>query len=333
MGKRFGHFGIEQRCEIARRRQAGESLRKIAAALDCSPSSVARELKRNGSVKGYRPQYAQDQAWARRWRGSKLLRDQHLQARTRELLSRGWSPEIVSAELAKEGLSISHESIYRFIYAQIARTNDYSWRRYLPRAKSRRGRRRRPGGSPVDTIKGRVPLKERPAAASDRTEPGHWEADLMLFSRYGQAVLVAHERSSRLTLLVALNTKAAVPTADTLHHLLSPLPQHMRRSIAFDNGTEFAQHQTLRDRLGIQTFFCDPHSPWQKGGVENAIGRLRRWLPRRTDLKTLAPADLQRLALHYNHTPRKCLGFHTPAQVFARVLHFKCEFTFPPARE
>ena len=328
MGKRFQHFDIEQRCEIARRRQAGESLRKIAAALDCAPSSVARELKRNASAKGYQPSYARDQAWARRWRGSKLLRNQELQTRVRECLARGWSPETVSAALANEGLSISYESIYRFIQAQIDRTNDYSWRHYLPRAKSKRGRRARPGGSPVKTIQGRVSLNERPLAAADRAEPGHWEADLMLFSEYGQAVLVTHERTSRLTILVPLTTKAAVPTAETLYDLLRPLPPHMRRSIAFDNGTEFAQHHTLRQRLGIQTFFCDPHAPWQKGGVENAIGRLRRWLPRRTDIRALAPGDLHRLALHYNHTPRKCLGFRTPAQVFAQVLHFKCEFSF-----
>lgn len=333
MGKRFCHFNTEQRYEIARRREAGESIRKIAAALDCAASSVARELKRNGSAKAYRPEHASERAWARRWRGSKLARNQHLQARVIECLGRGWSPETVAAELAKEDLLISYESIYRFIEAQIRRTNDYAWRRLLPRAKSKRGRRGRPGGSPVKTIQGRVSLTQRPAAAADRIEPGHWEADLMLFSQYGQAVLVAHERTSRLTVLVPLMTKAATPTADTLHALLSPLPPHMLRTIAFDNGTEFAQHQTLRDRLGIQTFFCDPHAPWQKGGVENAIGRLRRWLPRRTDIRALDPGALQRLALHYNHTPRKCLGFRTPAQVFAQVLHFKCEFTFPLARE
>ena len=333
MGKQFRHFDIEQRCEIARRREAGESLRKIAAALDCAPSSVARELNRNGSAQAYRPAYADEQAWARRWRGSKLLRQPQLQERVRECLCRGWSPETAAAELSKEGLAISYESIYRFIQAQIYRTNDYSWRRLLPRGKSKRGRRGRRGGSPVKTIQGRVSLSERPAAASDRAEPGHWEADLMLFSKYGQIVLVAHERTSRLTVLLAQATKAAVPTAQALYDLLSPLPQHMLRSITFDNGTEFAQHHTLRQRLGIQTFFCDPHAPWQKGGIENAIGRLRRWLPRRTDLRTLSPDHLRRLTLQYNHTPRKCLGFRTPAPVFAQVLHFKCEFTFPPARE
>ena len=149
----------------------------------------------------------------------------------------------------------------------------------------------------------------------------------MLFSAYGQAVLALHERTSRLTALVRQPSKAATPLANTLHALLAPLPTRLRRTLTFDNGTEFAFHYTLGDRLGIKTFFCDPHAPWQKGGVENAIGRLRRWLPRKTDLSALPPDRLHHLALLYNHTPRKCLGFRTPAEVFAKVLHFKCEST------
>jgi len=334
MGRCFRHFDLDQRCEIARLRQAGYSLRQIATALDCAPSSVARELKRNASAQGYRPAYAGQQAHARRWRGSKLLRDPGLQELVLERLGWGWAPQTVAARLAQEqGRRISHESIYRFIAAQIARTNDFRWRGYLPRAKSKRGWRGRKGGSPAEHIQRRVPLSQRPAAAADRLQPGHWEADLMLFSLYGQAVLALHERSSRLTILVNQPSKAAAPLADTLHSLLAPLPQRLRRTLTFDNGTEFALHYTLGDRLGIQTFFCDPHAPWQKGGIENAIGRLRRWLPRKTDLSTLPSGHLQQLALLYNHTPRKCLGFQTPAEVFAQVLHFKCESTFRLAPE
>src|SRR5262249_47747109 len=120
----------------------------------------------------------------------------------------------------------------------------------------------------------------------------------------------------------------ATPLVNTLLALLEPLPKRLRRSITFDNGTEFALHYTLHDQLGIKTFFCDPRAPWQKGGVENAIGRLRRWLPRKTDLNRLSPQRLHQLALLYNHTPRRCLGFRTPVEVFAKLLHFKCETTF-----
>jgi IS30 family transposase len=328
MGKCFRQFDLEQRCEIARRRHAGESLRQIAAALDCAPSSIARELKRNGSARGYQPAYAAQQAHARRWRGSKLVRHPHLQKRVLDCLAMRWSPETVAACLRAEGLAISYESIYRFIAAQIARTNDYAWRRYLPRGKSKRGRRPRKGGSPAAHIRHRVALAQRPVEANDRRQPGHWEADLMLFSTYGQAILALHERSSRLTALIQQPSKAAAPTADTLYRLLAPLPPPLRRTLTVDNGTEFALHYTVRDRLNIKTFFCDPHAPWQKGGIENAIGRLRRWLPRRTDLRTLPADHLLKLAQLYNHTPRKCLGFRTPAHVFAQLLHFNCESTF-----
>jgi IS30 family transposase len=334
MGRCFRHFDLEQRCEIARCRQAGQSLRQIAAALDCAPSSIARELKRNASAPGYRPAYADEQAQARRWRGSRLLRDPSLQALVLERLAKGWAPQTVASRIAQDqNRHISHESIYRFIAAQIARTNDYSWRHYLPRAKSKRGCRGRKGGSPVDHIHRRIPLSERPVAAADRAQAGHWEADLMLFSIYGQAILALHERTSRFTVLVIQPSKAAAPVADTLHHLLAPLPTHLRRTLTFDNGTEFALHHRLTDQLGIKTFFCDPHAPWQKGGVENAIGRLRRWLPRKTNLARLPPDVPIHLMCLYNHTPRKCLGFQTPAEVFAKVLHFKCETSFPLSRE
>ena len=330
MGKQFKQFGLEARCEIARRRHAGESLRQIGAALDCSASSVSRELKRNGAKGGYKPVYAAEQAQARRWHGSRLTRDVQLQALVLQGLRRGWSPEQVAARLDGR---ISYESIYRFIAAQIARTNDFAWRHYLPRGKSQRGWRGRKGGSPVDHIRERVSIEKRPAQAATRRQPGHWEADLMLFSRYGQAVLTLHERSTRLTAVVPLSTKAAAPVAHTLHTLLAPLPPRLRRTLTFDNGTEFALHHTLHHPLGLKTFFCDPHAPWQKGGIENANGRIRRFLPRKTDLSTLTPEQIHQVALLYNHTPRKCLGYKTSAEAFAKLLHFKCESTFRPSPE
>jgi IS30 family transposase len=334
MGSRYRHFSIEERCEIARRSDAGQSLRQIAAALDRSASSIARELKRNTGAAGYRPTYAGEQAHARRWRGNRLLREPELQGRVLKLLKRGLSPEAVAGRLALEHgeAVISYETIYRFIYAQIARTKDYAWRRYLPRAKTKRGHRGRKGGSSVLHIADRVPIAQRPARFSDRANAGHWEADTMQFSKYGQTVLTLHERSTRLTWMQRLPSKAAASVAKRIESLLAPLPQDLRQSITFDNGTEFAHHYALRQPLGIQTFFCDPYSPWQKGGVENAIGRLRRRLPRKTDLATVSPKQLQHLAALYNHIPRKCLGYQTPAEVFSKVLHFKCESTSPPAR-
>lgn len=335
MGQKYTQLGVEERCEIARRCQAGETIRQIAASLDRAPSSIARELKRNDSSQGYAPTYAQQQARARRWTGSKLLRDPALQADVLSRLAAGASPQAVAGRLKRERGQpvISHETIYRFIAAQIARTKDYSWRHYLPQAKSKRGWRASTGGSAVEHIRQRVSIGARPAHIETRKQPGHWEADLILFARYGQAVLAVHERRSRLTMIVRQPSKAAVPLADTLTALLAPLPARLRRTLTFDNGTEFAYHYMLHKPLNMKTYFCDPHAPWQKGGVENAIGRLRRDLPRKTDLDTLSPDDLLQIARRYNHVPRKCLGYQTPAEVFSNLLHFKCESTFPPARE
>jgi IS30 family transposase len=331
MGEHYDHVTLEERCTIARLRDSGQSIRQIAAALDRSPSSISRELKRNhGAQVGYKPAYAEEQARARRWTGSRLERDEALRRLVLGCLERGWSPEQVAGWLKQQQAptTISHESIYRFIYAQIRRTNDGAWRRYLPRAKFKRGWRGRKGRSPT-RIQGRVSITERPKAARYRRTPGHWEADLMLFAAYGQAILVAHERKSRILLLAKQPSKAAQPTVEQLIAWLQPLDKPLRQTVTFDNGSEFAQHYRLKDELGVQTFFCDTHSPWQKGGIENAIGRMRRPLPRKTDLANIDLDSLIACVAAYNNTPRKCLGFKSPAQAFlAQLLHFECESTF-----
>jgi transposase, IS30 family len=334
MGRQYEQLSLDDRLEIARLRADGCSVRQIAAALDRSPSSISRELRRNsGSDVGYKPSYAQEQMRARRWAGSRLERDPALRRAVLERLARGWSPEQVAGRLAREAgrKVISYESIYRFIYAQIARTKNYRWRRYLPRGKSKRGFRGRRGGSSATFIEGRISVAERPPAAADRKTPGHWEADLMLFSKYGQAVLTIHERQSRLLLATRPPNKAAHRIARHLVRLFAGLPPELRKTVTFDNGTEFARHRALH-RLAMQTFFCDPYAPWQKGGIENAIGRMRRFIPRKTDLATLPHKRFTDLVSAYNNTPRKCLDFRTPAETFAQVLHFECESTSPPAR-
>ena len=331
MGKHYEHFTLEERCTIARLHQAGQSIRQIATALDRSPSSISRELKRNhGTQVGYKPAYAQEQAAARRWKGSRLERDADLRRLVLGCLQRGWSPEQVAGWLdrQKPATTISHETIYRFIYAQIRRTNDGAWRHYLPRAKGKRGWRGRPGGSSASFIKDRVPITLRPDDVQDRRSFGHWEADLMLFAAPGQAILVAHERKSRLLLLAKQPSKASQPAAEQLIAWFQLLDRRLRKTITFDNGTEFALHYILTDELGIRTFFCDPHSPWQKGAIENAIGRMRRPLPRKTNLTAIDHDTLNAYVAAYNNTPRKCLGFRSPAEAFLlKLLHFKCEST------
>ena len=155
----------------------------------------------------------------------------------------------------------------------------------------------------------------------------------MLFRTYGQAVLTLHERHSRLIVAARPQGKASALVADAMCELLSGLPPEWRQTVTFDNGTEFARHYQLHE-LGIDTFFCDTYSPWQKGGVENAIGRLRRMLPRKTDLANVSDERFTQLVQIYNNTPRKCLGYYTPAEILSKqLLHLKCESTSQIDRE
>ena len=323
MGQRYHQFTLEERCRIAQLHEAGQSYRQIAASLDRAPSSIAREVTRNRSAQsGYQPAYADDLAWSRRWQGMRLERDPILRDMVLSRLAIGWSPEQVAGRLD----CVGKETIYRFIHAQIARTKDYRWRHYLPRGKSKRGWRGRRGGSPALHIKGRVSISERPAV----TGAGHHEADTLLFATYGQAVLVTLEKQSRHITLSKLETRKAPVVARQIRRHIGSLPAPLRQTLTVDNGTEFAGHA----KTGVPTYFCDPHKPWQKGAVENANGRLRRFLPRKTNLDTLSQRDLDHLADIYNNTPRKCLGFKTPDEIRQQqLLHFEWDSTPPRARE
>lgn len=350
MGTSYTQLSAEERIEIGHLRAAGHSLAFIGSKLGRSASSISRELRRNAKptkkyAGGYEPLRAHELALRRRrWDARfKLAREHALRHYVGECLAMGCSPEQISGRLALEnanssaapelaGLCISHEAIYRYIYHRSGQ-KDY-WHRLLPRAKARRGRFQRKRG-PSELIAGRVSVREREAKANAREVFGHWEGDLMLFSTYGQALLVAHERRSRACFLRKQPNKTAALVHHSLRQLFAPLPKWARRSIAFDNGSEFSQHQRLNVELDMSTYFCDQHSPWQKGGIENAIGRARRDLPRKCDLSTLTQAQLDLIAQKYNNTPRKCLGYRTPAEVFLQqlqALHFNRERTSPPAR-
>jgi IS30 family transposase len=210
-------------------------------------------------------------------------------------LAEGWSPEQIAGRMAQGPGSdrISYESIYRYIYWRSWSFNE-TLHRWLPRQKYRRGRRLPNGRWSTASILERVSIHDRPAVVETRTRSGDWEADLMSFSKPGQFLLVVQERRSRRALLMRQRARTAQSVADNLSAIVEALPAHRCQSMTFDNGAEFSKHYLLSRRFGIQTWFCDTHSPWQKGGIENAIGRLRRLLPRNTDLDAL-PAH--RLAL------------------------------------
>jgi transposase, IS30 family len=323
MGQCYGQLSLQERVEIYHLHAGGRSQNQIASVLDRAPSTISRELRRNSRPTkvwpgGYEPVRAQQLAERRRqWDGRfKLARQTDLRNSVGTSLAMGHSPEQIAGRLARQHgrVIISHESIYRFIYHRAAQKD--SWYRLLPRHKRARGRQRRISAS---FIKQRRSITERPAEAQGREVAGHWEADFMLFARCGQGLLVLHERQTRFSMVRQPVDRKAVRTARTIARQLDKLPQAMRKTISFDNGNEFAEHYRLHKTLSIQTFFCDPHSPWQKGGVENSIGRLRRSLPRKTDLNLITAATLQRHVQRLNDTPRKCLDFQTPAEAFSKL--------------
>ncbi len=336
MGRKYQQLSAEERVKIYPWHAKGKSARFIGEALGRHASTITRELRRNSQPTkqwkgGYEPVRAEALAVRRRqWDNRhKLSRQPALRACVHDGLAMGWSPEQIAGRLAlRHGSTvISHEAIYRFVYHCTAQ-KDY-WHRLLPRQKYRRGHYNTGRYNPVEHIKNRVSIADRNAAVQTREHPGHWEADLMIFRNKKSNVLVAQERRTRFVFLHAQPDKKAVRVRRNLHRGLARLPPALRQTLTQDNGTEFAEHYKLAAALNLKTFFCDPRSPWQKGGVENANGRLRRWLPTTTPTQNLTQAFMASLAAQFNHTPRKCLGFKTPAELFSKyLLHLKRDSTY-----
>lgn len=327
MGQCYDQLSLRERMTIDLLLSEGLSQSQIAIRLGRSRSTITREVRRNARpTKRWRGPYdgvradglaARRRQWDARF---KLARQPDLAAEVKRRLAMGLSPEQVAGRLARENgrTIVSHESIYRFI-AHRSRCRDPSWRRLLLRATRRRGHPKPRGGSLVRLMKHRVSITLRPSVVAGRIEPGHWEGDLMTFRRNRQSVLVLHERVSRFTLAWRIPDKNAATVADRLTAFFRTLPPWLGRSVTFDNGGEFAHHYRIAENCGVATYFCDAHAPWQKGGIENAIGRLRRALPSKIDLDTIAPHHLQAAVTEYNATPRKVLAYAAAAEVFSSL--------------
>ncbi len=316
----YRHLSPEDREQIAVLRAAGHSNAGIAVALGRVHSTISREVRRNALDSGrYSAQTADGAYLLRRQRSALLERDKRLARFVRDRLTEGWSPQQIAGWLqsgAELGLrTVAMETIYAFLYRD-GQKAEQLWR-FLAR---RHKRRRKPTARPSrDRIKDRVSIHERPENVNDRSEIGHWEGDLIICQRT-RPVLVLHERKTRLTLAARLTGKGAAETASVIMAILRRLDPRLRQSITFDNDTAFARHTLLREALEMTTWFCDAYASWQKGGIENANGRLRRWLPRQTNIDNLADEDLQEIVMTYNLTPRKCLGYITPIQALFKDL-------------
>ena len=315
----YPHLSRSERDQIAELKAQGLGVSAIADAVGRHKSTISRELRRNAHADGtYRPVFAEGSYRFRRQRAAILETDTVLRGFVTDRLVEGWTPEQIAGWL-RRGLevglrAVSTETIYAFIF-RAAQKAEKLWR-YLVRRKASRGRRARRS---KDRITGKTHISQRPAAANERAEPGHWEGDLVICKR-NRPLLVLHERKTRLTVMTRLASKTAAETVTAITDILIRLDPQMRRSMTFDNGTEFAKHSLLKDALNVATYFCDAYASWQKGGVENTNGRIRRWLPRSIELDELTDEDVQDIAMTLNLTPRKCLGFRSPAEAFLNEL-------------
>jgi transposase, IS30 family len=319
----YRHLTLEERRTIFRLLNAKVPVAEIANQLGRHRATIHREINRNlfrevKEYRGYFPITAEDSARRRRQRRRKLIRDARLRQHVTTMLAQWWSPEQIAGRLKHigEDARVSHETIYQFVYSPEGRA--LALHRHLLR--TRRLRRRRFGRRPRSP---KIPLPrtigQRPAEIDRRQEIGHWEADLLVFRRvHGKANLTSLvERQSRLVRLIPNRDRRSCGVIGAIGDALVNLPPTARRTITFDRGSEFLGYEHLAKNHGMVAYFCDPHSPWQKGTVENANGRLRRYLPGELDLSQITPTYLCEIETRMNTTPRKCLGFKTPLEAFA----------------
>jgi IS30 family transposase len=314
-----------EREEISRGVAAGRPLRVVARQLGRAPSTISREVRRHGGRATYRASVADAAAWqrARRPKRCRLARDARLRHLVAAKLRQRWSPEQVAAWLkhtypATASLHVSHETIYRTLFVQSRGVFKRALVRHLRRRRTMR-QPPRAGAIPSGPLADAVSIAARPASVADRAVPGHWEGDLLTGTIHSQIATLV-ERQSRYVLLLRMPTKEASDVARLLARHIRALPQQLRRSLTWDRGRELAAHRAFTVATDVQVYFCDPHSPWQRGSNENTNGLLRQYFPRGTDFSRISQAQLHRVARELNERPRKTLGWQTPAAKLAAIV-------------
>ena len=316
-------LALSEREEISRAVVAGHSIRSIAAALGRAPSTIGRELRRNGGAGGYRASRADQAAWDRACRPKvgKLVQNRELAQLVASKLCREWSPEQIAGWLKRtypddETCQVSHETIYRSLFIQARGALKKELMAHLRRT---RGMRRSRHHTQKTAIHGRitdaVSISERPATAADRAVPGHWEGDLLFGSKNSQIATLV-ERQSRYVMLAKVAGKDTQTVVSALIKHAQKLPHELYKSLTWDRGKEMADHQRFTLATDIKVYFCDPQSPWQRGSNENANGLLRQYLPKGIDLSAYSQSKLNAIARRLNERPRKTLNYETPAERF-----------------
>jgi IS30 family transposase len=315
---------LEEREEISRALAAGESLRSVARALRRAPSTISREVRRHESEAGYRACEAEQRAWDRGLRPKvcKLAQNERLQHAVAEKLRMEWSPQQISAWLerhyaADQTMRVSHETIYRTLFIQ---ARGALKKELLSHLRSRRQMRssKKPGQG-GGQISEAISIRERPAEAEDRAVPGHWEGDLLCGGKNTQIATLV-ERHSRYVMLVKMKSKDSEQVARALAKQVLKLPATLRRSITWDRGSELAAHKDFTVATDVKVYFCDPHSPWQRGSNENTNGLLRQYFPKGSDLSAFSQRQLDEVAHRLNQRPRMTLGWDSPADTLSRAV-------------
>jgi transposase, IS30 family len=312
-------LSLEERVEIRIGLERDFSLRAIARDLGRDPATISREVRANGGRQDYRALAAHRRAAekARRPKPTKLAANPKLCARVVADLESLWSPEQIAARLREDfgddqAMHISHETIYKSIYVQ----GRGELKRELA-ACLRTGRAKRVPRGRLERV--RIPdmvmISERPPEAEDRAVPGHWEGDLMMGKNGKSAIGTLVERSSRFVMLFSLaQGRSAEQVRLALTEVIKSLPESIRRSLTWDQGKEMTEHVRFRIDSGVEVYFCDPRSPWQRGSNENTNGLLRQYFPKGVDLSKCSQADIEAAADGLNGRPRKTLGWRTPAE-------------------
>lgn len=314
-----------EREEISRQLAQGASFRAISRVLRRAPSTVSREVRRNAGRGLYRAAVADRRAWRQRERPKpcRLAEHQRLRRAVARKLACEWSPQQIAGWLRHRfpgdaDMHVSHETIYRSLFVQSRGVLNRELRQALRRGGAYR-QARAAAGQPRSRILDAISIRERPAEVADRAVPGHWEGDLLVGAGPSYIATLV-ERQSRFVMLIRLRNKETQTVVRAVGRRIGRLPHALRKSLTWDRGTELAGHRAFTIATDVPVYFCDPHSPWQRGSNENTNGLLRQYLPHGTDLSPVTQQRLDAIALRLNTRPRLTLGYQTPADKLAQIV-------------
>jgi IS30 family transposase len=318
---------LAEREEISRAVVTGHSMRSIAVQIGRAPSTISREIKRNGGQECYRASQADQSARdrGRRSKTGKLAANRALARLVAAKLRLQWSPEQVAGWLKRTypddpSLQVSHETIYRSLFIQARGALKKELVRHLRRTRvMRRSRHHTQKTADHGRITDTVSISERPASVADRAVPGHWEGDLLFGSKNSQIATLV-ERHTRYAMLVKVTGKDTETVINALIKHAHKLPEELYQSLTWDRGSEMAEHKRFTLATDIKVYFCDPQNPWQRGSNENTNGLLRQYFPKGTDLSGYSQAQLNAVARRLNERPRKTLNYETPAERFHQTV-------------